>query len=114
MGISWRDGDAVGLASTGDAHSGDGGIWRVSRDGEMEGKILDTHGASRALTFSAFFAASASERLSKLTKPTGCGGRRGTISEADGEQRRNPSPQRPVVHGMGCSPHFVWLLPAWR
>lgn len=42
------------------------------------------------LTFSAFFAASASERLSKLTKPTGCGGRTGGISQAGGEQRGEP------------------------
>lgn len=76
-----------------------------------------------ALTFSAFFAASASERLSKLTKPTGCGGRRGgTINQAGGEQRGDPHTGVPGTsgagggweRGVGCLPCFERLLPAWR
>lgn len=107
MGIGWKDGDAVGPAGAGDARPQDGGIQRVSRDGEMRGGgggIPKKWSRSGALTFNAFFAASASERLSKLTKPTGCRGRRGgTINHAGGEQRGDPPPRGPVMLGEGGS-----------
>lgn len=84
-GIVWRAEDAMGLADC--AHPWDGGIQTASRDRETRGKWRNGVAGPGTLTFSAFFAASASERLSKLTKPTGCGGRTGIISQGRGEQR---------------------------
>lgn len=50
MGIGWKDGDAVGPAGAGDARPQDGGIQRVSRDGEMRGGGAESrkNGAGRA------------------------------------------------------------------
>lgn len=88
--IVWRDWDAMGLAGMGGAHPRDGGIQRVSGDRETRGKWSNGVAEPATLTFSAFLAASASERLSKLTKPTGCGGRTGAISQVPGEHRGEP------------------------
>lgn len=97
-GIAWRAEDAMGLAGMGGAHPWASGIQRVSRDrGEWRNGVAGPD----TLTFSAFFAASASERLSKLTKPTGCGGRTGVISQ--GSREGSPSPQ-----GMVRWLHAVW------
>lgn len=89
-GIVWRDGDAMGPAGMGGAHPWSGGIQRISGDTETRGKWRNGVAGPGTLTFSAFFAASASERLSKLTKPTGCGESTGGISQAGGEQRGEP------------------------
>lgn len=89
-GIACRDGDAVGPAGMGGAHPWDGGIQGVSGDRETRGKWRNGAAGPGTLTFSAFFAASASERLSKLTKPTGCGRRTGGISQAGGVQKGEP------------------------
>lgn len=71
MGIGQRDRDAAGPAGAGDTHE-----LGMGELGEIWGSEGEWMGRWGALTFSAFLAASASERLSKLTKPTGCGGRR--------------------------------------
>lgn len=88
--IVWTDGDAMGPAGMGGAYPWDGGIQRVSGDRETRGTWRNGVAGPDTLTFSAFFAASASERLSKLTKPTGCGGRTGVISQVPGELREKP------------------------
>lgn len=88
--IVWKEGDAMGLASMGGAHARYGGIQRVSGDRETRRRWSNGVAEPGTLTFSAFFAASASERLSKLTKPTGCGGRTGVISQVPGEHRGEP------------------------
>lgn len=80
----------MGLAGMGGAHPWDGGIQRVSRDRATRGKWRNGVAGPGTLTFSAFFAASASERLSKLTKPTGCGGGTGVISQVHGDQGGEP------------------------
>lgn len=77
-------------AGMGGAYPWDGGIQRVSGDRETRGTWSNGVAGPDTLTFSAFFAASASERLSKLTKPTGCGGRTGVISQVPGELREKP------------------------
>lgn len=109
MGIGWKDGDAVGPAGVRDAHPQDGGIQRVSRDGEMRGgrnpekmePVGRTH-VQRVLRHLCLRAAVEADEAHRLWRKE----RRHHQSRWRGAEGRPPPPQGPVMPGEGGS--LVW------
>lgn len=123
MGIGWKDGDAVGPAGAGDARPQDGGIQRVSRDGEMRGggrnpekmePVGRTH-VQRVLRRLRLRAAVEADEADGLQRKE----RRHHQSRWRGAEGGPPTPGTGDAgggweFGVGCLPHFEQLLPVWR